>query len=181
MKKSIFINIPWSKCPSNAISITIDQVYEMYELIIKAFMFKYKHENLKERNLLDEAQTYNLNNLKVFNLFVNENLEKVSDPVARDYVLETISTIRNNNFSKDCVKNSYQTIYRVFDPNNIRRDNIKTYMARYGQFIDFNKLFQICEKHSLSDSSNEILEIYEFYNSSVARYSKELADGKIIF
>lgn len=181
MKKSILINTPWSEHPSNAIHVTVDQVYEMYELIIKAFMFKYKHEKLKDRKLYDEASKYDLNNLKIFNLFVNENLEKVSDPIARDYVLETISNIRDNNFSKDCVKKSYQTLFMVFDPNNIRRDNIKVYMARYGQFIDFNRLFKTCNKVALTESSNEINDIFEFYNSSLARYSKEIEDGNIKF
>ena len=160
---SIFIDFPWSRDPSNEIYASSDQVKVVYDIILKAFYYKYKFEKSFENGVYIEAKKYNLDDVKVFNTFVNEIIDKVLDPVAREYTLDTVRCIKSNNFKKKSVQVSYFTLYKIFEPDSIKVRNLRYMVSDAMQLIDFRSLFKTANKSALTDNSEEIKEINNTY------------------
>lgn len=162
MNKSVIILCPWSY--GNGIYVTADQTKEVFNIIVKAFLTKYKYINLTEQGKTTEAQKYDLNDIKVFNHFVNLALDNILDPDAKDYVLESLRAIRDNNAKKRSVKNSYNTIYKMIDPSSNKFSNLRSMLAENMEIIDFCKLFKMCDKVTLTSETAEIKEVSNIYS-----------------
>ena len=163
MNNTIFIDCPWSN-GANGIYVTSDQTKEVFNLIVKVFLTKYKCEKLLEQGEIIKAKPYDLNDIKVFNKFVDLTFDNILDPNARDYVLETIRVIRDNNFKRKSVKISYYTLYKTLDPDTNRLATIRTMLSENMQIIDFCRLLEKCNKSTLTNDSPEIKEINTMYN-----------------
>lgn len=156
---TIFIDMPWTDYPANGILVTSDQIKEVFNIIVKAFLCKYNYEKQREQGNILEVQKYDLNNEKVFNGFINLIIDNVLDPVARDYALATVRNIRNNNLEKRQVKQSYETIYTMLEPNSKNLENLRTILADTKKMVDFYYLFDKCNTTALTEKSSEIREI----------------------
>jgi len=156
MNNTIIIECPWTKYPANGIYLSSDQVKVVYDLIVTAFLYKCKYEQSQNKSA---DVKFNLNEIRVYNKFVNESFDKILDPVARDYVLKTIAVIKENNYNKKNIKISYSTLYRLLNPESSSGKNIRKVLAESHQMIDFYRLFNICSKTALSTISPEISEI----------------------
>ena len=169
---SIFIPFPWSENVTNEIYISEDQISAVYDIIIKAFNYKYLYETNKN---IPEAENYNLNNIRVYNSFINQNIETVYDPVARDYVLNTLKVIAKNDFKKKSVRESYEELYTLFSLQKAKQNSIKYFLCRNNnQFIDFASLFQCANIRSLSKVNGPLAEVYNFYKQRIADYRDNL-------
>lgn len=177
-----FIKFPWTQYPANQVYVTKDQIKAVYDIIIKAFSYKFTYENGKKQGLSNIEQ-YNLNKIKVYNSFVNENLAKVFDPVARDYVLTTLKNIKNNDFGKKCVVESYNNLSLFFAPSSKKCKIVRGFLADdKNHFIDFCKLFEKCNKTTLTIERGELKEICDFYNLKIEEHQKNMGNfGKNIF
>ena len=76
----------------------------LYDIITKAIEYKYTYETEKLDN--KEIPEKNLNNIKVYAMFLSKINQEIRDPFMREYVLDTIKIIKNNNFSKRTVASS---------------------------------------------------------------------------
>ena len=163
MNNSVFIDCPWSS-GANGIYVTSDQTKEVFNLLVKIFLSKYKCEKLLEQGEVIKAKQYDLNDIKVFNKFVDLAFDNILDPDAREYVLETLRVVRDNNFKKKSVKVSYYTIYKAIDPDTKKLATLRTILADNMQIIDLCYLLNKCNKTTLTNDSPEIKEINTMYN-----------------
>lgn len=163
MRNTIFIKFPWSKNPANEVYISADQIRTVYDIIIKAFLCKYKYEQgmlMGKRGL----EKYDLDRIKVYNAFVDEVSNKVFNSVAKDYIFSTLKSIRSNNFDKKCVKESYDQLFILFNPEQMGYKVIKEGLAKNpNKFIDFYTLFERCNNYALTPNFGDLKELIEFY------------------
>lgn len=153
---SVFIDLPWTEYPANGIYKSADQVKETFNIIVKAFLYKFKYETASNKSAVEK---FNLNNDRVYAEFVNLTLDNLLDPVTRDYVLATIRNIRKNNFSKKSVKISYQTLYTLLEPKSKQLNDLREFLAESQKIVDFYSLFNTCNTKALTPASEEIKEI----------------------
>lgn len=173
MAKSIFIPIPWSEFDANEMFESGDQVKEVYNIIMKAFYYKFKFEKSKENGNTFNVKQFDLSDVKIFNIFVNDTVDNILDPVARDYVLETVRQIRDNNFKKKSVYTTYKTLNEIFTPQEIKSENLSFMLANKLQIIDFCRIFKKCNKEPFTKESNEIKEILTTYNNVIREHAKQ--------
>lgn len=173
MAKSIFIEVPWSGKVAYDMYVSGDQVKEIYDIIIKAFLYKYEFEKAGLNGSYLNVKQFDLSDVKIFNGFVNDAVDNILDPVAREYVLETIRQIRDNNFNKKTVQATYETLYKVFEPDSLRIKNIRTMLADAVQIIDFGTIFKKCNRNAFTKDSPEIKEILNTYNVMIEMHMKE--------
>lgn len=177
MKESLFIKFPWTKNPANGVSLTPEQIITVYDIITKALMYKYRYE-IGVRCQLENIEKYDLDNIKVYNSFVNLNSKKVNDSTARDYVLTTIKNIRNNDFNKPCVRESYDTLYEMFNPENNNYQMLKSVFSQKSEsFVNFCYLFSKCNKEPIKTNGPEIKEINNFCTKTLIERTKKQNSG----
>lgn len=164
------IDLPWSNIAVNDIHVSKGQTEIVYNLILKAFYYKYKYEMSVANGVVFEVRNFNLNDIRVFNKFVSEALDKIIDPVAKEYTLDAIRTIKDNNFRKKCVKVSYHTLYNFFDPN---KDTAKTFgylLSNEMKIIDFKRLFKQCNRIAIDSKNKEYINLINAYRDAYMRY-----------
>ena len=160
MQSKIFIRCPWSKIPDNENFITAEQIKRVFSVIVKTYTYKLKYEKLVAQGKHSEAEAYNLNNIGVFNSFVNEVSSKIVDTKARDYVMECIRTIKNCNFKKSCTKETFDTLYALICKEELRYSMFCEFVSKENcRFIDFLYIFKNCGKVSYNFNSKEISDI----------------------
>ena len=156
---SIFIDMPWTDYPANGILVTSDQVKELFNIITKAFFYKYNYETLIEQGNEEEAQKYNIGSDRIFNSFIDLIVDRLLDPCARDYALGTIRNIRRNNFQKKQVRTSYETIYNMLEPGTKNFDDLRNILADSKKIIDFYYFFDKCNTTAITNKDSDIKEI----------------------
>ena len=171
----IFIDIPCSNSFVQEMAESGEQCKEMYDIIVKAFMFKRKFELSKESGSYLKVKQFDLNDVKVFNGFIDECVDKILDNAARKYVLETIRQIRDNNFRKKSVKTTYETMYELLNPNSYRLKNMKGVLGNSLKLIDFCYIFKKCNKTPLTKDSPEIKSIYMTYDAIMEMTMNEMS------
>lgn len=178
MSNTIFIKFPWTKHPANEIYVSAEQIKTAYDIIIKAFLYKYKYEQGKKLGFRG-IECYDLDNIKVYNSFVNEISTQIYDSTARDYILTTLKNIRENNYNRQCVKQSYEVLFSIFGPEEPTFKDIRNALAKNpDSFIDFCKLFEKCNRTALTVNSKETLEIMSLYKQQQINYFKILENIK---
>ena len=181
MENSVFIKFPWTKNPANEVYVTHDQIKAVYDIIIKAFTYKHRFEQGSEYGIAD-LEKYDLDNIKVYNSFVNENLSRVFYPKARAYVLETIKNIRSNSFKKKSVKESYSAIFSIFGPTEPMRKTLRTLLSNDpNHFIDFCTIFGACNKKSLTLDEGLLKEITSYYRQKLEEHKELTSKGLFNF
>lgn len=174
MFSEIFIDIPWSNSYPYENAESGEQCKVMYDLIVKAFMFKRTFELAKENGSYLKVKQFDLNDVKVFNNFVNDSVDNILDPVARKYVLEAIRQIRDNSFRKKSVKTTYETLYKMLDPKQLMLKNMRGVLADSLKMIDFCYIFKKCNKVAFTKESPEIRAIQQTYNTVMEMTMKEM-------
>ena len=166
---SLIIDFPWTETEfsTNGMYVSADQVKELFTILVKAFLYKLKHETYKKNGNFIDAKPFDLTNVRVFNQFLNAVMDNILDSGTREYALETLRTIRDNDFKKKSVRMSYNTLYKLLEVGTPKFEQIKDILAESHQFIDFCRLFKICNKTTLLDNSPEILETSSSINALI--------------
>ena len=168
--QSIFINFPWSYSPGNEILVTSDQVKEAFKIISQSFRYRIKYEMEMEKNNQAEANKYNLNDIVVFNSFVDQTNKNILDPVANEYIMKCIRQVRDCKYTHTC-KISFQTMYNIFCKSELKQELFAEFLASNPKkFVNFLRLFQTGSKTALNTESKEIKEILTEYNKYCNKY-----------
>ena len=178
MQSNIFIRCPWSKIPSNENFITVNQIKTIFNIIVKTFTYKYKYF-INKKNDQSDIEKYNLDNIGVFNKFVNEIASGIVDVVAKDYTMNCLREIKNCNLKKDSVYCCFEKLYYLISKNE---NNMSLFLQLVSledkKFIDFLYLFKNCNKIKFDENSNEIKDIETEFNKYK---SGILSDIKVVF
>ena len=120
-----------------------------------------------------------LNSIDKVKSFVNEISTKIYDSTARDYILTTLKNIRENNYNRQSVKQSYEVLFSIFGPEEPTFKGIRNALANNpDSFIDFCKLFEKCNRTTLTVNSKETLEIMSLYKQQQINFFKILENMK---
>ena len=157
--QSVFIYCPWSKFPGNENMITNDQIKKMFYVITKAIMFKETCESLKAQKDNSSVEGYDLNNIGIYNKFINKAGE-IIDVEARQYVIRCLQLIRLCNYKKKCAGETIKTLNALICKDEKTRSLYAEFVSENtGKFIDFLSILSRCAKEKFDFSSNEIQEI----------------------
>lgn len=144
----------------------------LYDIIMKAFMYKYNYEMAREVGKQALCADQNLKDIKVYGKFLNEINDSIRDPFLRTYVIDTIKKLKNNDFSKDTVKKTYKTVYDWFVPTSttgkIFRGNLATGTS-YAS-INFESIFRLCNTQAITEDCALFEDVKNIYHKYVKDY-----------
>lgn len=176
-KNSFVIEFPSRPFVGNDICISFEECAEAYDIIMKIFNMKYYYEqNHSKQNPLKK---FDLNDLDTYQNIINVIDCRIHDPLTRTYLLETASLIRDNNFSKKSVKQTYKFINEFFSLNTFSGSLFKNnlagaYSSKTGKisfnFIDFKSIFKKCNKETISPKSPEMNDVIKLFNEFKQEY-----------
>lgn len=165
--------IPFPSVPliENELSTTTKERLAMYDIITKAFMFKYEYEKAKFEHKLAPIDK-NLNDLRVYSKFLNEVNHSIQDPFLREFVLSSLKNLKNNDYSRASVRTTYETIRAWFCPDNLKGKIFRNNLASGTSYesIDFRNLFLICETTAVTENSPIFKEVKTEYNKFKQQY-----------
>ncbi|MBQ7884762.1 MAG: hypothetical protein IJ318_01535 [Clostridia bacterium] len=172
-KKIESLIIPFPSVPQieNELQTTTKERLAMYDIITRAFMFKYTYEKAKEAHKPLPADK-NLHDLRVYGKFLSEVNEKISDPFLRDFVLASLKNLKNNDYSRPSVKKTYETVRTWFCPDNLKGKIFRNNLASGTSYesIDFRNLFLLCETQAITENSPLFAEVKTEYAKFKQQY-----------
>lgn len=165
---SLIITFPSLPQIEGEFEITKAERLAFYDIIATAFRYKYNYEKAKAEHKKELFENQNLDDMRVYSNILNLVNEKIRDKFAREYLLQTIRTIKNNNFKKKSVRISYETASKWFDPETgmygkIFRNNLATTNSDY-RSIDFKLFFEVANKEAITEDSPWFDDIKAQYN-----------------
>ena len=172
---SLIIPFPSVPLVENELQTTTKERLAMYDIITKAFMFKYTYEKSKANRQPLPADK-NLNDLRVYGKFLNEINEKICDPFLRDFVLASLKNLKNNDYSRPSVQKTYETIRAWFCPDNLKGKIFRNNLASGTSYesIDFRNLFLVCETQAITENSPLFAEVKTEYTKFKQQYEELL-------
>ena len=172
-RKNTSLIIPFPSVPliENELSTTTKERLAMYDIITKAFMFKYEYEKAKFEHRIAPMDK-NLNDLRVYGKFLNEINYYIQDPFLRNFVLSSLKNLKNNDYSKASVRTTYETVRNWFCPDNFKGKIFRNNLASGTSYesIDFRNLFVLCEKESITENSSIFKEVKTEYQKFKQQY-----------
>ncbi len=143
-----------------------------YDILSSALTAKFKYEEAKLKNEQKSNEQYNLGNLKVYSSFLNRTNNEINDKELRSYVLETLKIIKNNNYSKKSVRDTYRNAYKWFSKDNTRGQIFAKNLAtgKIHESIDFSELFYMCEEKAITENSPEFSDVVNLYQKYKSEY-----------
>lgn len=168
---SLIIPFPSVPLIENELSTTTKERLAMYDIITKAFMFKYEYEKAKFEHKLAPIDK-NLNDLRVYGKFLSEINDKIQDPFLRDFVLSSLKNLKNNDYTRPSVRTTYETIRAWFCPDNLKGKIFRNNLASGSSYesIDFRNLFLICETTAITENSPLFKEVKSEYSKFKQQY-----------
>lgn len=168
---SIIIKYPSFPKVKNEFSVSENEQQALYDIIIEAFRYKYKYEKAKSQGRECYFVDKNLNNIKVYSYFLSRINSEIKDPFLRSYIFDTISSLKSNDYSLSTVKKTYDTINDWFVPGTLKGNLFRINMAEKSSpiFIDFQSIFEQCNKVALTEDSpcfKEVKKLYQQYLNS---------------
>lgn len=167
---SLIISFPSLPEIKGEFETTKNERLALYDIIINAFMYKYTYEKAKLAHRESSVADKNLDNIKVYSIFLNEVNRRIQDKFLREYVLNTLKNIKENNFNRPSVRKTYETVRKWFvtdtKQGKIFRNNLAT-GDDHGS-IDFEMLFKLCNKQAITENCplfKDIKEQYDIYKS----------------
>lgn len=165
--------IPFPSVPliENELSTTTKERLAMYDIITKAFMFKYEYEKAIFEHKIAPLDK-NLNDLRVYGKFLNEVNNSIQDPFLREFVLASLKNLKNNNYNNPNVRNTYETIRTWFCPDNFKGKIFRNNLASGTSYesIDFRNLFILCENETITENSPIFKEVKTEYAKFKQQY-----------
>lgn len=166
---SVFISFPWSKMEFSGVSLSSIQITSAYDIVIKAMLYKMKYEKLKILKQEKNYQEFNLSNTKVFFSFRNDILANIADNEASDFILKSIVAIRDSDFSKKSVRDSFDTLKPYLSTEMVNSTLIKKALVDKKLFINFPAIFKHAHKETIDENSTivanikNVIETYKTY------------------
>lgn len=154
---------------SGEYSTTKAERLALYDIILRTFKYKYNYERAKLAKKTSAFKNQNLDDMKVYSSILNEINTKIKDKFTREYVINTVKQIKNNDFKKQSVRITYDVASKWFDPEKgiygqTFRSNLAT-GSDHGT-IDFKLFFEVCENEAITETSPWFTDIkgqYEIY------------------
>ncbi len=170
---SLIIDFPSLPQIKGEFEITKAERLAFYDIIVTTLRYKYNYEKAKSEHKKDLYENQNLDNMRVYSDLLNQVNEKIRDKFAREYILQTIRVIKNNDFKKKSVKTSYETASKWFDPETgiygkIFRNNLATASSDY-RSIDFKLFFEVANREAITENSpwfDDVKAQYEIFKDS---------------
>lgn len=148
----------------------------LYDIIMKAFMYKYNYSIACTLNKQSLCADQNLNDIKVYGKFLNEINASIRDQFLRTYVIDTLKNLKNNDFSKATVKQTYETVYNWFVPSStpgkVFRGNLAT-GTNYAS-INFEAIFRLCNTKAITEDCALFADVKDIYGKYVKDYEELL-------
>ncbi len=171
---SFIIRYPSFPEIKNEFHVTSKEQEAFYDIIIDAFLSRYKYEKAKSQGRESYFANKNLNDIKVYSSFLNRINSQIKDPFLRSYVMETIACLKSNNYSLTTVKQTYDTIKEWFVPGTLKGNIFRTYLAKKSTsiFVDFNGIFEKCNKVAITEDSvlfKDIKNLYKQYSDDLEK------------
>lgn len=164
----------YPKEPNLATEVEVTEIERKatYDVIMKAFLYKYTYE-IKKMHRETNIECYNLNNFKVYNSILEDLNTKIHDKFTRDFVLLSLQKIKANDFSKKSVQQTYKTVSEWFATNSFKgqtfRNNILN--GEPAIIINFPALFSECNTTAIKENSKcfeKIKNLYKNYQSQIS-------------
>lgn len=166
--ESLIINFPSFPEIKGEFETSKKERMALYDIVMGAFMCKYTYEQAK---LAHKEQAYankNLDNIKVYSSFLNEVNSKIKDVTLREYVLDTLKSLKENNYNRASVKKTYETVRKWFAPDTFSGKIFKNNLVSGDErgSINFLEIFRRCNKQAITEDSklfDDVKQQYKIY------------------
>jgi len=173
--EDVYINFPWSHMSFNGIELSQVQVKSAYDIVMRAMAFKIKYEKLKIVNSEEDFEKFNLNNPRIYSTFRNDVIANISDRTATDYIMTCINKIRNSDFNKKSVRDSFDILNKYLTTEEFKSKFLKQALAEQKSFINFPAIIDYCHTTTITENHDiirRIKVIQEKYRKKYADYIK---------
>ncbi|MBE7075359.1 MAG: hypothetical protein E7376_05220 [Clostridiales bacterium] len=170
--KSLIIPFPSAPIVTNELETTTKERLAMYDIITKAFMYKYTYEKAKLQGKEYLIEDKNINKVGVFSKFLSEINKSIRDPFLREFVIASLRALKNNNYANKNVQATYETVRTWFCPDNLKGKIFRNNLASGNSYtsIDFKTLFTECNKEPITEKSPCFAEVKKEYNKYKQQY-----------
>ena len=169
--KPVFIVFPWPSANYSGIALGSCQIRSAYDIVMKAIAYKMYYEKNKNTKPAKEIEKYDLRSFKVFFSFRDELLEYLAEPQARDYLIDCLVAIRESDFSKQSVRDSFE-ILRSYLANETNASIIKNALVDEKSFMNFPEIFKYAQENTIDENSIIIRKIKNVINAYKDRVIK---------
>ena len=99
MSNALIIPFPSVSGKKGISIISVGEMIKAYDIIMKAFMYKFQYETAKyDQKPINEQ--YNLGDIRSYNYFVNTINNNINDPILRQFILK----LNPNAITKSIIK-----------------------------------------------------------------------------
>ena len=170
--KPVFIVFPWPSANYSGVALGSCQIRSAYDIVMKAMAYKMYYEKNKKIKPEIEMEKYNLKSFKVFFSFRDELLANLAEPQARDYLTDCLVAIRESDFSKQSVRDSFD-ILRKYLANENYSNIIKNALVDEKSFMNFPAIFTYAQENTIDEDCIIMTKIKNVINAYKDRVIKE--------
>lgn len=155
--KAVFIIFPWPGY--SGVKLSALQINSAYDIVIKGMLFRMQYEKLKKVHQEHNYPEFDLSNTKTFFQFRNDALDKIAEPDARDYIMTCLAAIRDCDFSKKSVRDSFETLKPYFSTETENSRILKYALVDENSFINFSDIFKYAGQETIDEDSTIVKKI----------------------